>query len=151
MKLLAALTFALLFTPLAQSAEADLFTAKDLHSLGHQPLAKGAPYSDHRLGTYGNHYLLLVRRDATGSSEIHEHEADVFVVESGRGSIVTGGKLVGAHTTKPGEIRGASIQGGTKRAFNAGDVIHIPAGVPHQLLVDKTEPFVYFVVKVTGQ
>lgn len=132
------------------AADVDIYTSKDLQTLGKQAPTTGAEYADHALARYGNHYLLYVRRDATGSSELHAHEADVFVVESGSGVLVTGGKLVGAHTTKPGEMRGSSIEGGTRHSVSAGDVIHIPAGTPHQLLV-KTEPFTYFVVKVTDQ
>jgi quercetin dioxygenase-like cupin family protein len=35
--------------------------------------------------------------------------------------------------------------------LSTGDIVHIPAGTPHQLLLDKGKPFTYFVVKVTGQ
>jgi mannose-6-phosphate isomerase-like protein (cupin superfamily) len=93
---------------------------------------------------------MLAQREATGSAEVHEHEADIFVVENGDAQLVTGGKLVNPKTQKPGEIRGSSIQGGEKQAVTKGDIIHIPAGTPHQLLVT-SKPFTYFVVKVTGQ
>ena len=64
---------------------------------------------------------------------------------------MSGGKLTGSHTEKPGELRGKSISGGEKHSFGPGDVIHIPAGIPHQVLVDKGQPVTYFVIKVTVQ
>ena len=51
-------------------------------------------------------------------------------------------------TQKPGEIRGTSIEGGERHRLGAGDIIHLPAGTPHQLLVEEGKPIVYFVIKV---
>jgi quercetin dioxygenase-like cupin family protein len=64
---------------------------------------------------------------------------------------LTGGKVVNPKTIKPGEIRGTSISGGERHTLSTGDIVHIPAGVPHQILLEKGKPFTYFVVKVTGQ
>ena len=135
----------------AASSQADIFSSKDLQTQAQNLVIKNGTYADKALARYGNHYLLIVKREETGSSELHEHEADIFVVQSGEGSIVTGGKIVGGHTTKAGEIRGTSIEGGERHSLTAGDVIHIPAGTPHQLMLDKGKLFTYFVVKVTGQ
>ena len=135
----------------AQAAQVDFFSAKDLQSTAAALTPKGAVAATKDLTKYDNHYFLLAKRIETGSSELHEHEADIFVVESGDGSILTGGKIVGGQTTKAGEIRGTGIEGGERHPLHAGDVVHIPAGVPHQVLLTKGKPFVYFVVKVTGQ
>ncbi len=155
MKILAsALALAWLLSTAAtaqSSGKVDIFTTQDLERLAKPPIAKGTQYADHNLAKYGNHYLLLVKREDTGSSELHEHDADIFVVEEGAGTILTGGKLVKPHTTKPGEVRGSGIEGGERHSLAKGDIIHIPAGTPHQLLLEKGKPFVYFVVKVTGQ
>jgi mannose-6-phosphate isomerase-like protein (cupin superfamily) len=94
---------------------------------------------------------MLAVRTKTGSSELHEHEADVFVIESGQATLVTGGRMVSPHTEKAGEIRGTSIEGGERREVAEGDIIHIPANTPHQLVLENGKPFTYFVVKVTGQ
>ena len=94
---------------------------------------------------------MLAYREETGSSEVHEHEADIFVIEDGEATIVTGGKVVNPKTQKPGEIRGTSITGGERHMLATGDIVHIPAGTPHQLMIEKGKPFMYFVVKVTGQ
>jgi mannose-6-phosphate isomerase-like protein (cupin superfamily) len=151
MKLLALFGLASLITSVACAADVDVFTAKDLQRTSQSHPAKGAAYSDLNLARYGNHFLLLVSREETGSSEVHQHVADVFVVEAGEATLLTGGKMVKPHTTQPGEIRGSSIEGGERHALTTGDVVHISAGVPHQLLLEKGKPFTYFVVKVTGQ
>jgi mannose-6-phosphate isomerase-like protein (cupin superfamily) len=137
-------------TAVAQTTQVvDLYTPRDLIAMRQQMGRKANSFRD--LQKYGNHYTMLAHRETTGSSEIHEHEADIFFVQEGDSVIVTGGKMVGGHLQKPGELRGTSIEGGQKRSLKAGDVIHIPAGVPHQILVSPGKPITYFVVKVTGQ
>ena len=142
----------LFFAALAAAADAkvDIYKAKELQAMGTALTKGGKPFASRDLVRYGNHYTMLAARESTGSSEVHEHEADIFVIENGTATIVTGGTLVNAQTQKPGEIRGTSISGGERHTLQTGDIIHIPAGVPHQLVIEKG-PFDYFVIKVTGQ
>lgn len=135
----------------ASKTDVDHYSQKDIAGLTAALDKKGTPFAGDTLKRYGNHYTMMAYRTATGSSEVHEHEADVFIIESGTGALLEGGKLVNAKTEKPGELRGSSIAGGKKVPVATGDVIHIPAGVPHQLLIDKGKPIAYFVIKVTGQ
>jgi mannose-6-phosphate isomerase-like protein (cupin superfamily) len=129
----------------------DLYTPQQI-SLAKQQLARqGSGFASRDLQKYGNHYTMLAYRALTGSSEIHLHEADIFVIEEGDAMIITGGKIIGSHLQKPGELRGTSIEGGEKRPLKTGDIIHIPAGTPHQILVSPGKPITYFVVKVSGQ
>ena len=100
------------------------------------------------LGRYPNSLTMIAHREGDGEAELHETMADFFIVESGEATLVTGGEVTGAHTTQPHEIRGPSIKGGEKRKLGVGDIVHIPAGVPHQLLVEHGHQFTYFVVKV---
>jgi uncharacterized protein GlcG (DUF336 family) len=90
------------------------------------------------------------RRDGPGQAEIHQGEADIFYVLEGKAVLVTGGDLVEPRTVAPGEIRGTSIEGGTERHLERGDVITIPAGVPHWFR-NVTRPFTYYVVKSGAQ
>lgn len=133
----------------AGSGGVDFYTPHELQGMTQKLAQKGTPFASGYLVKYSNHYTELAYRAATGSAEVHEHEADFFVIESGEGALVTGGNLVNPKTEKPGEIRGSSITGGQKRPVAPGDIVHIPAGTPHQLLI--TKPISYFVVKVTGQ
>lgn len=91
--------------------------------------------------------VMAFHRTAAGQPEVHEKESDVFYVIDGKGTFVTGGKVVGGKVTAPGEIRGTSIEGGQSRQLSKGDVINIPAGTPHWF--QKIEgSFTYFIVKV---
>ena len=86
---------------------------------------------------WGNHGLLSIRREGDGEAEVHENQVDVIFVTSGEGTLILGGTVVGPHTTSPNEIRGTSITGGVSKKMVAGEIFHIPAKVPHQMLVPK--------------
>jgi mannose-6-phosphate isomerase-like protein (cupin superfamily) len=103
------------------------------------------------LGSYGNHNFLIAHREGSGEAELHETQADVMVVESGEATLVVGGTVVDPKTTAPHEIRGPSIKGGEKKSLAAGDVVHIPGKVPHQMLVDSGRQITYFVVKIDAR
>ena len=101
------------------------------------------------LGHWGNHLLLKTRREASsGQAEWHERQSDLIVVQSGQAAIIIGGKIVNAKTTAANEIRGTSIEGGEKQALKAGDVVHVPAKTPHQVLLDAEQTLDYVVLKV---
>ncbi|HMF76516.1 MAG TPA: hypothetical protein VK604_12710 [Bryobacteraceae bacterium] len=136
---------------LGAAGPVDIYSAKDLQVMEAKLAETHPSFKSQALKNYGNHYSMLAYREATGSSELHEHEADILVFEEGEGTIITGGKMVDAHTEKPGEIRGKSISGGERHPFGPGCVIHVPAGVPHQVVLEKGKKVAYFVVKVTGQ
>ena len=91
---------------------------------------------------------MLSFRARDGVAELHENFADLFVVLDGRATLVTGGTVVGAETVGPGEVRGTSIEGGLRQELRAGDVAHVPAGVPHQMLVPGDKTFTSFVMKI---
>ena len=68
---------------------------------------------------------------APGRPAIHLAEAEYFTVVQGQGTLVTGGHLRNPRLVKPGQMDGDAIEGGTTRPLHAGDVVLIPAGVPH--------------------
>ena len=111
----------------------------------------GKKLASNPLGNYGNHTMQLSHREASGEAELHETMNDIFVVESGEATLVVGGTVASAKTTAPNEVRGPSIQGGEKKKLGAGDIVHIPAKTPHQLLVDSGKQFTYAVIKVAAQ
>jgi mannose-6-phosphate isomerase-like protein (cupin superfamily) len=102
-----------------------------------------------RAGNWGNHSLLIVRRDGDGAAELHETQVDVITVVSGEGTLVVGGTMVDGKTTAPNEVRGKSITGGVSKPMAVGDVFHVPAKMPHQMLVPKS--LVIQVVKVDSK
>jgi mannose-6-phosphate isomerase-like protein (cupin superfamily) len=106
--------------------------------------------SAHKLKEFPNEYFLLAVREGDGVPELHETEADVFVVLSGSASLLVGGKLVNGEKTAPHEFRNGTIQGAARQKLSTGDVVRIPPRMPHQLLLDSGSEFEYFVVKVKG-
>lgn len=103
------------------------------------------------LGTYNNHHFEIAIRKATGNAELHETQNDVFFIVSGEATLVTGGTLVNRKLTEPHEYEGKSIDGGDRVKLSAGDVVHIPFNVPHQLIVEKGKEVEYFVVKIDAR
>ena len=87
-------------------------------------------------------------RNGPGQVEVHDTETDVIYVQDGEATFVTGGKMVGGKMSKPGQWLGASIEGGETRHLSKGDVIVIPAGVPHWFKEVPKAGVSYFVVKV---
>jgi glc operon protein GlcG len=86
-------------------------------------------------------------REKPGEAEIHEGETDVIYMLEGAATFVTGGEIVDGRSTGPGEIRGASIDGGTVRKLSKGDVIIVPKGTPHWFK-EVQGTVNYYVVKV---
>lgn len=89
----------------------------------------------------------IIRRDQDGQVEVHMTQNDIIVVKSGLGKMAVGGQVKGNREEAPAEWRGGEISGGTVHSLSAGDVIFIPAGVPHQALVAPPASLTYLIVK----
>jgi mannose-6-phosphate isomerase-like protein (cupin superfamily) len=149
------LTAGLLMVPalLAQeTADYRYWSAFQLDNLGRslaaQTGANNAAVLD-RVIDYGNYFAAIVHREpGPGFSESHANWADVYFVASGNASLVVGGTILNGEETEPGEVRGTTIEGGTLQRLAEGDVVHIPAGTPHHVLVEPGEQITYFIFKV---
>ena len=113
-----------------------------------QLAAQGDGSASETLEKYPHHYTMLAFRSHDGGGELHKDYADLFYILEGHATLITSGEVVDAKTTAPGEIRGASVKGGSEQELRAGDVVHIPAGTPHQMLVASGDSVTYFVVKI---
>jgi mannose-6-phosphate isomerase-like protein (cupin superfamily) len=104
-----------------------------------------------RLDDYGNDYTLLVVRLHTGDAERHQFFADQMVIKSGTITLVTGGTMQGEHPNnsagRPGETLGSGIEGGKEITLHAGDIVHIPAGIPHWVKIAPGTTTTYLVFK----
>lgn len=100
------------------------------------------------IATDGNRTFMVAHREGSGLAEWHEKQADIMMISVGAVTMVYGGSIVDGKTTSPGEIRGGSIKGGTEVKLGPGDVLHIPAQVPHQMKLDPGTEVTYFVTKV---
>jgi mannose-6-phosphate isomerase-like protein (cupin superfamily) len=103
------------------------------------------------LAKFATHTLTVFHREGSGEAEVHETWTDVLIVETGEATLLVGGTVVSPRNTGPGEIRGTGIQGGENKKLKPGDILHIPAGVPHQTLLDPDKKFTYLVLKVAAK
>ena len=108
----------------------------------------GSGEASETLREYSQHRVMLSFRSRDGEVEVHEKFADLFVVLSGAATLVTGGTVEGARTVAAGEIRGDSIVGGHAQELRQGELIHVPAGTPHQFLVSGDKSITSLVVKI---
>ena len=99
------------------------------------------------LAKYPGHFTMLAFRDRTGGAELHKEYADIDVILDGTCTLIVGGTIPDAKTTEPGEVRGTSIQGGEGTTLHKGDILHIRANTPHQMLLPPGGTLTYFVIK----
>jgi mannose-6-phosphate isomerase-like protein (cupin superfamily) len=97
----------------------------------------------------GNYSFSMSHREASGGVECHLTQADIFVIQSGEASITVGGTMVDGTNRSATEMTGTAITGGTEVKVGPGDVVTIPAKMPHQMKLDAGKEITYFVVKVT--
>lgn len=127
------------------------WTGAEIKSLEQKMAAKKEKVGTESLAVLSNYQMSVAYRNASGQAELHQTKNDIFYVISGNCTLVTGGTVSNAKTTQPHEIRGASISGGQKRKIGPGDFLTIPAGVPHQMLLEPGTEITYAVVKVNGK
>jgi hypothetical protein len=100
------------------------------------------------LADYGDHRFRLLYRDADGFPEQHDNIIDVVMVQSGEGTLLLGGKMLGSRASSgAGEYVGTGIEGGEQHRLGPGDVVHIPARIPHSFLVPAGKHITYVLVK----
>jgi len=120
-------------------ADAATFVAHDKVA---EALAKGGP-----LGSTKEYTVSGSHRDKAGQVEVHEKETDILYVTDGDATFVTGGAMVGGKMSKAGQWLGTDITGGQTHHLVKGDVVMVPAGMPHWFK-EVPKSVSYFVVKV---
>lgn len=95
-----------------------------------------------------NGYNMEVRRLVGPQPMLqHAHKSDFMVIRDGEGTFMSGGELI---DSKPGgggdpdDKHADSVRGGVTRVLKAGDVIFVPAGIPHGFI--ETKDHVTFVM-----
>lgn len=84
----------------------------------------------------------------SGDAEVHMAHACMFQTLAGAATLVTGGTVVRPRSAGSGEIVGISIEGGTRQELRQGEIVHVPAGVPHQFLIAGEKSIAFLVVKI---
>ena len=110
-------------------------------------MKKAGPLADGPNLRVSGGYRPFARADASPVAEVHANEADLFYVVEGRATQILGGHVIGGKQTAPGQIRGPKTEGGQTYQLNKGDVMWVPAGMPHWFL-EIAEPLGYLLVKV---
>jgi len=110
--------------------------------IGHDKVSKGGT-----LLSAPDLTVMVVSRTSPGEVEVHDKETDTFHVLDGSATLVTGGTMVGGKVTAPNQQRGKDIAGGEIHRLTKGDVIVIPAGIPHWFK-EVPQSINYYVVKV---
>ena len=101
-------------------------------------------------GTLVNAPNMIVQgshREVPGQVEVHDKETDVLYMISGSATFVMGGTMNGGRVTRPGQWQGKDITGGETHALTAGDMVVVPAGIPHWFK-EVSPQITYYVVKV---
>ena len=106
-----------------------------------------ANFGTGNLADAADHRVATARRTGPGESERHEREMDIFYILEGEATFLTGGEMLEAREVAPGDWRGTGIEGGDIHALKQGDVIIVPAGLPHWFR-DVLKQIDYFVVKI---
>ena len=135
----------------SQSATVEASSATQIGDL-EQSLCKQAAASNGMAGAslaeYPGHYTQLIFRDKSGEVEIHQQFDEIMIVISGNAMVKTGGTPENLRTVKPGELRGTATRGGTSTAMEKGNLVHIPATTPHQVIVPAGGFVTYIDVKI---
>jgi mannose-6-phosphate isomerase-like protein (cupin superfamily) len=106
-----------------------LMNAEANKKLGERGAAPGAPLMFSTPVTSGDHYQSnIVRRTKAQGSAAHPGWTEIHHILSGSGTFVTGGTVVRGTTNG---VEGNTIDGGVSRPVSAGDVVLVPAGMPH--------------------
>jgi len=100
------------------------------------------------IARYGNHSMLVAHREGNGQGEFHITQADLIVVQTGEATILIGGELVDGRSTSATEMIGTSVRGGVEKSLRPGDMLHIPAKTPHQMIVQAGKQITYVTVKI---
>lgn len=91
--------------------------------------APAGPMTVARIETTDTTRVNLIYRTVPQNAIIHPTGWEVHHITDGRGTVVTGGRVV--RSTGPDGERIAKIEDGDRRVVTIGDVVIIPAGTPH--------------------
>ncbi|MFH1522513.1 MAG: cupin domain-containing protein [Patescibacteria group bacterium] len=98
-------------------------------------LPETGPYGEKMLAN--SQETVIVSKNITGQepapkAEMHENYVDIFLVTEGKEELFIGGELKDKESVSSGEWLGMNLVGARKYNIEAGDIIIIPKGVPHQ-------------------
>jgi mannose-6-phosphate isomerase-like protein (cupin superfamily) len=115
---------------LQQSAQATYFSHGDMDAVWKELEARSA--INKRVVEGGKYSINIRTIRETDAPLVHSSSIDIWIMQEGSATAVTGGKLVDpVKRPRMDDFAGTSIVGGTEQAFSPGDILYVPAGVPH--------------------
>ncbi|MFW6200614.1 MAG: hypothetical protein ACOC8K_08575, partial [Gemmatimonadota bacterium] len=94
------------------------------------------------------HSISLILREGYTQPEIHERKWDVYVILEGSGTVLMGGERTNWIEGRPQEEQRPGLTGAERFEVTEGDVLHVPARVWHQLLLDEGESMTYMLINI---
>lgn len=118
----------------AQATTTTIVSAADVSALAAKAKADRKPDQPNVVQAMVRHAPYTVNlesRAGVAPASVHEHEAELFYVIDGSGTLVTGGKLRDEKRTNAENLTGSGVEGGESRRVAKGDVIMVPENTPH--------------------
>lgn len=82
-----------------------------------------------------------------GEVEVHKYINDIYVVYSGKARVILSNEYFGGREIDRGEIRECEIKNCKEEFISEGDILIIPSGTAHKLLVEEGN-FVQLIIKI---
>ena len=121
-------------------------TASETYMSAKELASKVVTGDSYQIPSSEGYKVLMVQRKATGDAEVHTDMNDTIIIQQGHGEVLVGGSITGTHQIAPTEWRGGEISGGHRYTVAVGDLLLIPAGIPHKAFVTDG-PFTYLAIK----
>lgn len=132
-----------MINPEARPMSAIAFTAAELRALA----AGAGCVTLLRAGDQPGWANLITKDHEAPIAEMHDAEADVYLVVEGEADLYLGGALIDPASPAAGQYTGSGLAAAECRRLAPGDVIFIPPRTPH--MVDaRHSRLVYVVVKI---
>ena len=128
-----------------------IWTAKDMQTTA-EALSKkldAIKYAGEPQGTDGNRTFSIAHREGSGLAEIHDAVADILVIYGRADHLRVWRNGRGGQDDRRRARRAARASpAGTEVKLGPGDIMHIPAKIPHQLKLAPGAKLTYFVAKI---
>jgi mannose-6-phosphate isomerase-like protein (cupin superfamily) len=97
---------------------------------------------------YRSHDVQIIHRSGYTQPEIHDSKWDIYVILYGSGTAFIGGERVNWIDGRPQEEQRPQLVGAREFQVTAGDMLHVPARVWHQMLTEEGESITYALINV---
>jgi len=102
------------------------------------------PAAEHR-----PHNISIVHREGYTQPEIHELKWDLYVILDGSGTLLVGGERTNwIRDGRPPEEQRPGLSGARAFEVTQGDVVHVPARVWHQVVLEPNRAMTYMLINV---